>query len=150
MGSAGVRVSSARLCSLVVCLVYMPAEVQYVTMYHARHILCQGHHMQQLPGVQEQQARVAQFDQAANDAPETGNQGRQEGWSGSSSASTQQQDSVSSQGNANRSQQQQIQQEQQQTRASDYYQQPRQQNARTQKSWGSDIDLGSLDDWDSD
>ena len=90
---------------------------------------------------QEKQARATQYDQ---DMPATTSQSRQESWPSSASASSQQ-SNVSSQSREDGQQQQ-----QQQQKVPSAYQQPQLQNKRTQKSWGSDIDLNSLDDWDSD
>ncbi|KAL0028025.1 hypothetical protein WJX77_001266 [Trebouxia sp. C0004] len=96
------------------------------------------------PWWEEQQARASQYDQ---DMPATNSQSRQQSWPGSASASSQQ-SSVSGQSREDR-QQLSLQQQQQQKKPP-AYQQPQLQNKRTQKSWGSDIDLNSLDDWDSD
>ena len=97
--------------------------------------------------VQEQQARATQYDQGM---PATNSQSRQESWPSSASASSQQ-SNVNGQSREDGQQLSlQQQQQQQQQKVPSASQQPQQQNRRTQKSWGSDIDLNSLDDWDSD
>lgn len=98
------------------------------------------------PWWEEQQARATQYDQ---DMPATNSQSRQESWPSSASASSQQ-SNVGGQSREDRQQVSLQQQQQQQQKVPSAYQQPQQQDRRTQKSWGSDIDLNSLDDWDSD
>ncbi|KAL3146497.1 hypothetical protein ABBQ32_000750 [Trebouxia sp. C0010 RCD-2024] len=116
------------------------------------------------PWWEEQQSRVAQFDQSADTMPESSGQDRQDRWAGTAAdtyptqqqyagdQSTYQQRYDSSQdvyrGGSETSQANPTGQQPRQPGAQSSSSQSRQ-SSRSQKSWGSDIDLGSLDDWDS-
>lgn len=116
------------------------------------------------PWWEEQQSRVAQFDQSADNMPESSGQDRQERWAGTAADTyPSQQQYAGDQSTYQRrydSNQDVYPGGSETSRANSSGQQPRQpkaqssssqsrQSSRQQKSWGSDIDLGSLDDWDS-